>query len=200
MSDSPDLAPVVTRPPGPSTRLALIVVGIAAFLLILGTVGAALTSNQSQPTPAPRHIVKAAGAGLNPVSARAMLAPIASDGSPPDNILNAVVLPAGSAVVAGSAVNEGVSLYDQSLRFVIPASQQAVITFLRAEMPAEHWQMIDRGSARSGGGIEVIGEHPGSDGNEWELGLIVSPTVFSSTSSANTTPVQLRLFVESDDS
>lgn len=190
------------RPPGPSTRPALIVVAIAATLLVVGAVGAALTSGQSKPVAAPKSVPTAAGAGLHPTPARSLLAPIVSGGEPPDNVLDALVVPTGTTVVAGSASDVGVSLYDESLRFEAPASQQAILTFFRAELPAEHWQLIGHDSPQAGGGVEIIAQHPGSDGNEWELGVIVLPSTFAATAntgSADSTPVRLRLFVVSDD-
>ncbi len=225
MPDSPDMAVLTPpgpvdvasrRPPGPSTHLALIVVGIAAILLVLGTLGAALTSSQSKPTPAPVAIAEAPGAGLVPVTARTLLAPIVSEGQPPDNILNAIAVPEGTTAVSGSAINADVSLYDQSMGLVAPASQQAVITFVRVEMVAEHWQLIDHGSVKADGSIQIIGQHPGTDGNEWELGITVSPTTYAPTSAAAETgstdagaggaaagtdrsALEVRLFVETGD-
>ncbi len=226
MPDSPDMAvltppgPVAEaprRPPGPSTHLALIVVGIAAILLVLGTLGAALTSNQSKPTRAPVAIAEAPGAGLVAVTARTLLAPIVSEGQPPDNILNAIAVPKGTTAVAGSATNADVSLYDQSMGLMAPDSQQAVITFVRVELVAEHWQLIDHGSAKADGAIQIIGQHPGTDGNEWELGITVSPTTYAAASAAPSTgstgagsgagagagtdrsALEVRLFVETGD-
>ena len=109
-----------------------------------------------------------------------------------------------------SAVDRGVELYDRSLRFEVPASQQDVISFFRAELPALHWVRLSQGPTGSGGTQYLILEqHPASDGHEWDIGVTVSPTFFDAQAPLDlgpstagrpvgTTSFTLRLFSVSD--
>ncbi len=102
-----------------------------------------------------------------------------------------------------SAIDRGVELYDRSLRFEVPASEQDVITFFRAQLPALHWRRLSQGPTGTGATQYLILEqHPASDGHEWDLGVTVSPTVFGGVAarapSAGTTSFTLRLYSVSD--
>ena len=92
-----------------------------------------------------------------------------------------------------------------------------MIAFYNAQMPALHWKRLSRGP-QSGGDYQLLFQHPGSDGHEWELGVTVSPTQFlsgsspvaasgapsassppaTSAASRGTTAFTVRLFAESD--
>ncbi len=150
------------RPPGPSTKPALIVVGLTVVLFLVG-IGLELASgSQSRPTSSPARIATAPGAVLRAVPARPLLKAIVSVGEPPDDLLDALAVPVGSTPVPSSAVNRGVELYDRSLRFEVSASQQDVISFFRAELPALHWTRLSQGPTGSGGTQYLILEqHPG---------------------------------------
>ena len=111
----PGADPRRRRLPGPSTKPALIVVGLTAFLFVLGVVLEILSGHQSRPTPAPTSIVTARGAVLHAVPARVLLKAITSVGQPPDDLLNALAVPTGATPVPSSAVDQGVELYDLSL-------------------------------------------------------------------------------------
>ncbi len=198
------------RPPGPSTKPALIVVGLTVVLFLVGVGLELLSGSQSRPTPSPARIATARGAVLRAVPARPGLKAIVSVGEPPDDLLDALAVPAGSTPVPSSAINRGVELYDQSLRFEVSATQQDVISFFRAELPALHWVRLSQGPTGAGGTQYLILEqHPASDGHEWDLGVTVAPTFFGaqapgSTSpaaagrSSGTTSFTLRLFSVSD--
>jgi hypothetical protein len=194
-----------TRPPGPSTKPALIVVGII-FVLFLGGIGLELLGgNQSRPTPSPTKITTAPGAVLTAVPARPLLSAITVAGQPPDDLLNALAVPQGAAPDPASATDQGIEQYDRSLRFVVPANQQDVISFFRAELPSLHWRRLSQGPTGSAGTAYLILEqHPASDGLEWDVGVTVSPTSFpaastgSSTPTTGTTSFTLRLYAESD--
>ena len=123
---------------------------------------------------------------LHAVPARPLLGAIVSAGQPPDDLLDAIAVPQGSAPVPSSAVNQGVELYDRSLRFEVPATQQDVITFFRAQLPAQHWQRLSQGpAAKVPGGYLILEQHPASDGLEWDLGVTVSPTFFGASRRAS---------------
>jgi hypothetical protein len=194
-----DAAPVARRrPPGPSTKPALIVLGLTVFVFLVGVGLELLSGSQSRPTASPTKIVTARGAGLHAVPARPLLKAIITTGEPPDDLLNALALPTGATPVASSAINRGVESYDRSLQFEVPATQQDVITFFRAQLPAQHWTRLSQGPTGSAGTQYLILEqHPASDGNEWDVGVTVSPTFFGAQTSG-TTSFTLRLFSVSD--
>ena len=186
------------RPSGPSTHLALIVLGIALGLFVLGTVAAGLTSSPATPTPENAKVATAPRAGLTAVSARPLLASIVTPGQPPTDLLDAIALPKGARPVASTATNEGVGLYDRSLQFGVAATEDQVIAFFRAQLPFEHWRLVSQGPAHNAPGYMVVGQHPASDGHEWEIGVTVSPTRFS-TGAGQSTPFTVRLFAVSDE-
>jgi len=167
----------------------------------------AVSGHQSRPTPVPTSIVTARGAGLEAVPARPLLAPIVTVGQPPDDLLDAIAVPAGSVPVAGSTTDRGVELYDRSLRFTVPATEQAVIAFFRAQLPAQHWRRLSQGPAAGTSQYQILEQHPASDGHEWEIGVTVQPTVFpgGAASAAGAPPTgttwfTMRLFAVSDQS
>jgi len=177
------------RPPGPSTKPALVVLGLTLMLFLLGVGLEVLSGSQSRPTAAPKSITTARGAVLRAVPARPLLGAIVSRGQPPDDLLDAIAVPQGSAPVPSSAVNQGVELYDRSLRFEVPATQQDVITFFRAQLPAQHWRRLSQGpSTKVAGGYLVLEQHPASDGREWDLGVTVSPTFFGAQATGSSVP------------
>jgi hypothetical protein len=188
--------------PGPSTRPALVVLGIALVVLLAGGIGAALTSSGSAAPPAAKSLPTARGATITAMPGRQTLAPIVTAGSPPDDILDAVALPKGATVKAGSATDNGIGLYDHSLSFSIGVSEQRVIDFFRAELKAFKWEIVSQGAPPHGApGYRIVGQHPSSDGYEWEIGVTVASTTFGSGSggASDTTPFTVRMFAVTDD-
>jgi hypothetical protein len=180
----------------------LIVVGIAALVLIVGGIGAALTSSGNARPPSVHSLPTAAGATITAVPGRSALGPIISGGEPPDDILNVVALPKGTTVKGGSATDNGVGLYDRSLTLTAPVTEQRVIDFFRAELRALKWQVISQGPPPHGAaGYEIVGQHPSSDGYEWEVGVTIAPTTFGTGARAaiETTAFTLRLFAVTGD-
>jgi hypothetical protein len=194
---------LLRRPPGPSTRPALIVVGLTLLLFILGVALELASGSQGRPTPSPSRIATARGAVLQAVPARPLLQAIVSGGAPPDDLLNALAVPRGATPVPTSAVDRGVELYDRSLGFEVAATQQDVISFFRAQLPAEHWQQLSQGPTGNGTQYLILEQHPASDGHEWDLGVTVAPTAFGPQSAVSapgsgTTSFTLRLYAVSD--
>ena len=193
------------RPPGPSAKPALIPVGIAALVLLVGGIGAVLTTSGSAQPPANQAFPSVRAAGIAAVPARSALRPIVTAGQPPSDILDVVPLPRGAVATSGSAADNTLGLYDHSLSFTTTASEQKVITFYRAELPALKWQLESQGPPPHGApGYQILGQHPSSDGYEWEVGVTVSPTTFGSSATgasapAGTTSFRVRLFAVSDD-
>jgi hypothetical protein len=161
-----------SRPPGPSTKPALIVLGLTLLLFLLGVGLELLSGSQSRPTASPKSVTTARGAVLHAVPARPLLRAIVSGGQPPDDLLNAIAVPQGSAPVPSSAISQGVELYDRSQRFEVPATQQDVISFFRAQLPSQHWRRL-------------------SEGLEWDLGVTVAPTFFGDQATGSSGPASV---------
>lgn len=173
--------------------------GIAVVIFVGGAVALGL-GGSTAPRPAPTTVRTAPGAPLPAVPAAAALRPIELAGQPPANIVDALALPRGARAVPGTAANFGVETYDRSEDLTVAASEQAVLTFFRAELRADGWQQVSSGPAHLGTGIEVLGQHAGSDGNTWEVGIVVHPTTFTGTGSAaatGTTPFSVELYIVS---
>lgn len=205
------------RPAGPSTKFALIVLGITGALFVGGIVAQVLSSG-SPPPASSTAVRQAAESPLRAEAARPLIRPIIVGGQPPVDVIDAVIVPTGTTAVSGSAVDRGVETYDRSIGVRVPASQAAVVAFYRAELRAQGWTSISSGAPSAAarapaGSIEVLAKRGASDGNFWEIGAVAEPTTFSSGGSTSgggpgstrpssaggdVTPVTLRLFVVSD--
>jgi hypothetical protein len=187
------------RPPGPTARPAFIVLLVAVAMFVLGAVATGLSGGSAPPT-AGNAVASVPGSPLPAMAARGALKPITSAGLPPDDVLDATVLPQGAAVIGGTGRNLGVELYDKSLDFRIPQPQQTVIDFYRAQLPAQGWQILTQGPpVGAASGIEVLAKHPSGDGYYWELGVVVAPTTFGPGASTGTTRFTVRLFAVGDE-
>jgi hypothetical protein len=176
-------APLPPVRSGPGLRPALIVLGIAVVLVVGFSIGELLSGGPAKPGPAaPSVPTKVKGTSLLAVSGRAALRPIEGPGEPPGNILRAVALPDGACRVSAEP-DDGGGQYDAQVQFSMPASQGSVIDFYRAEVPALGWQVFSTGSAFDRpGSVEVLAKKAGDDGWYWEMGVVVSPTTFGSSS------------------
>ncbi len=193
---------------------------IAGGLTVLGILAGALSAGK--PAPVPSSTPTAAGSPIHAIPAGPELSTIVSGALPPSDILAALVLPRGTEVTPGSARNQGVGLYDQSITFSVQASEKDVIAFFRAQLPVGRWKILGEGASSSASaespsgaeaGYRILGQHPGSNGYEWELGVTVMPETFppstsvpAGTSSAGgsapvaLTPFTFRLFEVDDTS
>jgi hypothetical protein len=189
------------RPAGPSTKFALIVLGITGVIFLAGILVEWLDSGSPPPPPA-AAVRQAKGAPLHAVAGQPVIKAIIVGGQPPGDVVNAVVVPMGTTTVSGSSRDLGVETYDRSVDVRAPASQAALVTFYRLELRAEGWSSLSEGTpARAEkappGSVEVLAKRGASDGNFWEIGAVVTPTSFPA-GEPETTTVTLRLFVVSD--
>jgi hypothetical protein len=189
------------RPAGPSTKFAVIVLGITGTLFLAGILVQWLDSG-SPPPPPSSTVRQAKGSPLTAVAGQPMIKPLIVGGQPPGDVVDAVVVPKGATTVARSSRDLGVETYDRSVEVRAHASEAALVTFFHLELAAEGWSSLSQGPpARAenapAGSIEVLGKRGASDGNFWEIGAVVSPTTFPA-GGAETTVVTLRLFVVSD--
>jgi hypothetical protein len=174
--------PEPRRPPTPggiSMRPAMLVLGLAVLILVVFvTIG--FVSSQS-PT-AIRHGGRPSsvpGVTLQAQPAAAALTPIVRTGQPPNNILNAVFVPAGSVRISHRDLAAQSAEFDSQVVFRSADSQSALLAFYAADMRVQGWQVFDRGpAANHPGSIEVLGKLAGNDGYYWEMGAVISPTTF----------------------
>jgi len=192
----------------PSKGPALVVVGIAAGLLLIFGALAVASSLGKASTVGPTKPVKVKGTTLLAVPAAKALKPIELPGTPPANIIDALVVPEGATVVSVTKNSTSTTQYDEQMRFSVHAPEAAVVDFYRVELAVKGWSTPSVGSASGlSGGVEVLAQKAGDDGWYWEAGAIVSPTSFdiksvagsSKGTGAESTEFTLRLFQVSDD-
>jgi hypothetical protein len=172
--------------------LAVVILGVFVTIGIVSSHQPATVRTNAGAGPVPGSSLRAEGA------ARA-LSVISQGGEPPANIVNAVVLPAGSVRVAHQDNGAG-GQYDQQVTLRSASSQGALVTFFAAALRQQGWQIFDRGpAAHAPGTIEVLGKLAGSDGYYWEIGALVPPTTFGPGAPATgDTDYTVRLFQVGD--
>jgi hypothetical protein len=200
-----DAAPAApTRPRtagGNSLRPAMVVLGLA--VLILGTfVTIGILTSQSparvRTSGAPSALP---GTTLRAVPAGPALAVIRAGGEPPTNVLNAVLVPAGSVRIAHRDNAGSAGQFDAQITMRSDDTQGALLAFFAADMKNEGWQVFDRGpAANDPRSTEVLGKLAGTDGYYWELGAVISPTTFGAAAPpTGQTDFVVRLYQVSDD-
>jgi len=179
--------------------LALVVVLLAVGIVTLGFIAQVFTGS-NPPVAAPSSVATAKGSPIKAIPARSALAPLVTAGEPPDDIVNATVLPAGSVPGSFTDNTNSAQSYDEQREFEIYAPEQKVITFFEVELAAQGWHVESTGKPKNQPGYEVLAQRAGSDGYYWEIGAVVSPTRFTSSSANPTgeTSFEVRLFQVSD--
>ncbi len=178
-------------------RPALIVGGLAVVILVVFSVGAALTHTATGQPTVPAGATRVRGSSLLAVGARSALSPIETNGEPPSNVLDAITLPKGA--FGGSPSNPGLgSTYDQEMQFSVDASQAAVLQFYRQEFHDLGWKTVTEGAATRQPGLQIVGQIAGTDGFYWQLGVIVAPSTFGASGTTDTTQFTLRILQVQD--
>jgi hypothetical protein len=173
---------------------ALVVLGIAVFIVVVGTVASALDSGNT-PTVSVRS-VRVAGGTVHLTPATTAMKSIVSAGQPPADILGNMAVPAGSRVVRTLNIDQNANQFDRTVYFTSELSSAEVVDTYRALLPRLGWQVIYKGSgaAQNAQDTEVLGKRGSGDGYYWEVGTVVSPTT-----SAGITPFSVELFELPDD-
>ncbi len=184
--------PARRRVPGPSVRPALVVVGIALLLVLVFGIGAALTSNPAPRAPRPTPVK---GTGLVAEPATAALHPIELPGTPPGDILDALVVPEGVRRLSATPWS-GSTQYDGKVTFRLDVPQATLVAFFRVELRARGWSIQSVGAAHAEkGATEVLAQRASTDGWFWEAGVVVFPTTFRAGSAhADVTRFSLDLY------
>lgn len=206
---SPPSAPGPT-PPGddgavdPENRLyqpmslrgpALVVLGIAVLIVVVGIVASALASG-SDPNLSIRRITIPGGTVVPLSPATSAMKSIVSAGEPPADILGNLAVPAGSTVTRTINLDQGATQFDRTVVLRTGLSSDQVADLYRTLLPRLGWAVLDSGSPGTGSapGTVVLFKRGSGDGFYWEVGATVSPTT-----SAGTTTVSLELFELPDD-
>lgn len=196
------------RPPvrgNTSIKPAAIVLGLGVLIVVVFGISSLFSGTAlAPPAPSPTKAVAVPGTGLDAVAAAGALRPIEQPGQPPANILDAVVLPAGSQKVSVTDNSADAGQYDEQMTFKVPASEASVFAFYKAVLRSHGWRVFSTGPTESGKGLEVLGQLAGTDGWYWQVGAVVSPTTFANTAKgpgtgAESTAFTIRLFQVSDD-
>ena len=173
---------------------ALIVLGLAVFLLIGGVAASAFTS-VSNPSFTIRKVTLADGTVVALAPATRKLQSIVNNGQPPADIIGNLGVLKRSTV--GTAVNsdQHVAQFNRTVTLTSLLAQGQVIEAYTKMFRAVGWQIIYSGPAPQGtpGSTEVLAKRGSGGGFYWETGVVVSPTT-----PTGSTPYSLQLFETPD--
>lgn len=184
--DDGDDPPVPRFEPMSVRGPALIVLGLAVVILLGGTLAAALTS--TGPTPAAR----VAGATLSdgthvtfsPATSR--LRSIVTSGQPPTDILGSLGVLTTSDITGTVDGDQGTTQFDRTVDLHTSAlAQSQVVEAYRLFLQSHGWNVIYQGGAPQDvtGSTELLAKKGSSDGFYWEIGVVVSPTTATGSTS-----------------
>lgn len=190
----------------PSLRAAFIVLACAAVVTFGGAAVALIGSNQATPATVTGLASPVPGVSLTAVNASSVLHAITSGGTPPPDILSSLVVPSGSRIMGTTTPDAGVDQFDRSMKFQISTSTSQLSEFYRAELKRGHWSLLGTYPLPNAG-TEVLAQRGGSDGYEWEVGVLmtpinpsISPSLAGDGQTSAVIGLTLRLFEEPDGS
>jgi hypothetical protein len=174
---------------------ALVVLGIAVFIVVVGVVASAVDSGGA-PTLSVHSVTIPDGTTVQLTPATTAMKGIISAGEPPADILGNMAVPSGSTVVRTVDTDQNLTQFDRTVHFTIGLASGQVVDLYRALLPRLGWSVIYAGSgaSRSASGTEVLAKKGSGDGFYWEAGVVVSPTAASGA-----TPYSVELFELPDD-
>jgi hypothetical protein len=194
--DEPDASALPARlvRPGP----ALIVLGIAVVIVVVGLVGSAIVTNttgKASPTGI-HHVTLPDGTSISLTPGATALHSMVSEGQPPADILDNLAVPSGSRATGTVNNAQAAGQYDQTVSFATSQAGEGVIDTYKTLLPKLGWQVIydGPGLGHESSGTEVLAKRGSADGYDWEVGVVVSPTT-----AAGTTPFSVEVFELSDD-
>ena len=158
---------------------AIIVVGIAAFILVGGVLASIITAGNN-PVLAVHSIKIPDGAVVQLTPATTALKPIISS-EPPADILSALAVPTGSVLRHWVNIDQNQTQYDRTASFTTGLSSDQVIDVYKTGLPRLGWKLLYQGQGNSNGvsGTEVLARRASGDGYYWEAGVIVPPSTSS---------------------
>jgi len=173
---------------------ALIVLGLAVFLLLGGVVASALNSG-SNPTFALRQVTLSDGTTVALAPGASKMHAIVSNDEPPADILGNLGVPKESVVTGVIDADQNAAQFDRTVLLRSQLAQGQVIEVYARKLRAVGWQVIFNGPAPQGaaGSTEVLAKKGSGDGFYWEAGVVVSPTT-----PAGTTPYSVEVYETPD--
>lgn len=173
---------------------ALIVLGLAVFLLIGGVVASAISSG-SNPTFSIRHVTLADGTTVALAPAATKLHALVSNDEPPADIIGNLGVPKESTVTGVVDADQHAAQFDRTASLRSQLAQEQVVDVYTRLLRAVGWQVIYTGSAPQGvaGTTELLAKRGSGDGFYWEIGVVVSPTT-----PAGVTPYSIEVFETPD--
>jgi hypothetical protein len=174
---------------------ALIVLGIAVFIVITGVVASALDSGSS-PTLSLKSVTIPDGTVVHLGPASVAMKKIVSAGEPPADILGNLAVPTDSTFTRFVNADQGQTQFDRTVYFHTGLSSEQLVDTYRSVFSKLGWKVIYAGSGaeRASSNTEVLAKKGSGDGFYWEAGVVISPTT-----SAGTTPYSIELFELPDD-
>ena len=173
---------------------ALIVLGLAVFLLIGGVVASAISSG-STPSFSIRKVTLADGTtvALSPAAVR--LHAIVSNDEPPADIIGNLGIPTESVVTGVVNSDQHTAQFDRTVDLTSQLAQPQVVEAYRRMVTAVGWKVIYQGGAPQGpaGADEILATKGSADGFYWEVGIVVSPT-----RATGSTPYSMEVFETPD--
>jgi len=194
--------PLEATPPrhakAPSVRPALVVLACAAVVTFGGFALAVVGGSKPATVGGLGRAVP--GVNLTAIGAAGVLHRLVSGGTPPKDVLDALVVPKGAQIVSTTDSDAGIDQYDRSVYLKVDTTSKELVRFYQAELKWAHWYLLGEyrlpGSAK-----ELLARRAGSDGYEWEVGVIVtpvnpaiSPSLAGDTQPSSTMGLRLRLF------
>jgi hypothetical protein len=158
----------------PSLRPAFVVLACALVLTLGGFAVALVGSGQAAPSIVTGLGTPVPGVSLSAIGASPVLQRISSGGVPPRDVLEALVVPDGARIVSTTAQDAGVDQYDRSIYFEVGTGSTELVKFYRTELKRARWKLLGTYPLPSAG-TEVLAQRTGSDGYEWEVGVVVTP-------------------------
>ncbi len=175
---------------------ALVVLGLAVCIVVVGGVASALASG-SDTSLSIHKITIPDGTTVPLTPAATAMKSIVSSGEPPADILGNLAVPTGSAITRTDNSDQGARQFDRTVTFRTGLSADQVADLYRTLLPRLGWKVTDQGSPSTGSspGTVILFKKGSGDSFYWEVGATVSPTT-----STGTTTFSLELFELPDDS
>ena len=176
---------------------ALVVLGIAVFIVVVGIVASALASGSDADAVHPDRITIPDGTVVHLTPATTAMKSIVSAGQPPADILGNLAVPVrepGRPARSTPTRAPPSSTAPSSSPPGSPPTRWSTSTARSCPGWAGRSSTTEPGAQRSGRGTEVLAKQGSGDGFYWEVGVVVSPTT-----SAGTTPFSVELFELPDD-
>ncbi|MGO9198842.1 MAG: hypothetical protein ACLQK4_17165 [Acidimicrobiales bacterium] len=171
------------RPANPSLKPALFVVALAVVIVVGGAALSLAGTSSARPAASNGPVKSVPGSRLRAQSASSLIARIASGGEPPQDVTNALAVPAGSRYLGKADLDKGLSQFNRDVKISVDAPEAEVETFYMKLLAQRRW-VSDSISTPKKGSTEILAQRGGSDGYQWGVGLLLTGVGVGVVSSA----------------